>query len=56
MREERIGSLQRPGYGFHSEGVALGRHLSIIAMSASAMGEDGELCFAAGMDDFISKQ
>jgi signal transduction histidine kinase/CheY-like chemotaxis protein len=34
---------------------ALGRHVPIIAMTASAMIEDRERCLAAGMDDFISK-
>ena len=34
---------------------AAGGHLPIIAMSASALGEDQERCRAAGMDRFITK-
>ena len=34
---------------------AAGGHLPIIAMSASALGEDQERCKAAGMDRFITK-
>jgi two-component system, sensor histidine kinase and response regulator len=30
-------------------------HLPIIAMTANAMKEDRDRCFAVGMDDFISK-
>src|SRR5690606_21303339 len=33
----------------------LDRHIPIIALSASAMPSDRDKCFAAGMDDFISK-
>ena len=33
----------------------LGRHLPIVAMTASAMSEDRDRCLAAGMDNFISK-
>jgi PAS domain S-box-containing protein len=36
-----------------NEGI--GRHIPIIAMTAGARREDRDLCFAAGMDDYISK-
>ena len=35
--------------------MAAGGHLPIIAMSASALGEDQERCRASGMDRFITK-
>ena len=32
-----------------------GRHIPIVALTANVLDEDKQLCFAAGMDDFLTK-